>query len=136
MNDHNLILLRGVSGSGKSTIAELFVDAVIMSTDEYFMVDGVYIFDGSKLSEYHKANQERVGRVMADVDRNLNSKCTIVVHNTFTAEWEMQPYYKLAKEYLFAVHTLIAENRHQSNSIHDVPQSTIDAQRERFEVTL
>jgi hypothetical protein len=60
----------------------------------------------------------------------------IVVCNTFTQMWEMEPYFNLAKKHDWCIHTIIAENRHGSDSIHDVPADVIKSQRERFEVTL
>ena len=53
MADLNLILLRGVSGAGKSTVAGLFIDATIISTDDFFMKDGEYQFDANSLVENH-----------------------------------------------------------------------------------
>ena len=60
----------------------------------------------------------------------------IVVHNTFTADWEMDAYFDLAREHGYAVHTIIVENRHGSKNVHDVPQDVVKAQIERFSVTL
>ena len=134
MKYHNLILLRGVSGAGKSTIAELFTDAVLVSTDDYFMVDGEYVFNANNLVINHQKCQDEVESVMHDI--NKTTLCTIVVHNTFTQQWEMKAYYDLAKKYKFTVHTLIVENRHGSTSTHNVPQKSIDNQRDRFDVVL
>jgi len=141
--DFNLILLRGVSGAGKSTVAELFTDAVIISTDDYFLVNGIYSFDANSLIENHIKCQNAVEDVMkAAHDLIFESltpgplKNTIVVHNTFTKEWEMEAYFVLADKYKYTVHTLVVENRHGSESIHDVPQDKVDAQRRRFEVAL
>ena len=143
MTDRNLILLRGVSGAGKSTVAELFTDAVIISTDDYFMVNGVYKFEGKDLVINHIKCQEAVEDVMQEIIKVSSDpllpndlKSTIVVHNTFTKDWEMQPYLILADKYGYRVHTLIVENRHGSESIHDVPKPSVDAQRDRFEVIL
>jgi len=141
--DFNLILLRGVSGAGKSTVAELFTDAVIISTDDYFLVNGIYSFDAKSLIENHVKCQNAVEDVMkATHDFIFESltpgplKNTIVVHNTFTKEWEMEAYFVLADKYKYTVHTVVVENRHGSESIHNVPQDRVEAQRERFEVTL
>ena len=49
-----MFVMRGVSGSGKSTVARKLADkfdAVIASQDDYFMEDGVYHFNYLKLSE-------------------------------------------------------------------------------------
>ena len=143
MNNLNLILLRGVSGAGKSTVARLFTDAVIISTDDYFLVNGVYKFEGKDLVINHIKCQEAVEDVMQEIIKISSDpllpndpKNTIVVHNTFTKDWEMQPYLVMADKYGYMVHTLIVENRHGSGSTHEVPQSKIDAQRERFQVIL
>ena len=141
MNNLNLILLRGVSGSGKSTVAELFTDAVLMSTDDYFMIPDAeavlqYQFDANSLVINHKKCQNAVEDVMMEAYAVKDMKNTIVVHNTFTKDWEMDTYYTLAEIYGYRVHTLIVENRHGSGSTHEVPQSSIDAQRDRFEVVI
>ena len=148
MNDLNLILLRGVSGAGKSTVAELFTDAVLCSTDNYFMIpdaEGVlqYQFDANSLVINHKKCQDQVEEVMRKVESSegflddmVTVASTIVVHNTFTQEREMDAYYKLAEEHGFTIHTLIVENRHGSQSTHDVPLKSIEIQRDRFEVVI
>jgi len=60
----------------------------------------------------------------------------IVVHNTFTADWEMDAYFDLARKHGYAIHTIIVENRHGSKNVHDVPQDSIKDQIKRFSVTL
>ena len=65
-----------------------------------------------------------------------DAKHTLVIHNTFTKQWEMTPYLILAEKYGYTIHTIIVENRHESKSIHDVPQASIDAQRDRFDIVL
>ena len=143
MNELNLILLRGVSGSGKTTVAQLFTDAILISTDDYFMVNGRYQFDANSLVVNHQKCQDEVESVMQGVktsdgflDDMVTVTCTIVVHNTFTQKWEMDAYYKLAETYGFTVHTLIVENRHCSQSTHDVPLDLIEKQRDRFETVI
>ena len=140
----DLILVRGVSGAGKSTIADMlnvYLNSCF-STDDMFMVDGEYKFDPSKLGEYHDATVQKVKDVMVDRQfeigsgKDLLTPTTIVVHNTFTQEWEMKPYFELAETFGWRVHTIIVENRHGSKSIHDVPDAALKAQKERFEVIL
>ena len=140
----DLILVRGVSGAGKSTIADMlniYLNSCF-STDDMFMVDGEYKFDPSKLGEYHDATVQKVKDIMGDRQFEINTgedlltPITIVVHNTFTQEWEMKPYFELAEEFNWHVHTIIVENRHGSKSIHDVPDAALKAQKERFEVIL
>ena len=128
---NNLILVRGVSGAGKSTIAPMFKNAVLVSTDDFFLDEyGEYVFDANSLVINHQFCQIAVKMMMKDNEE------LIVVHNTFTADWEMDAYFDLAREHGYAVHTIIVENRHGSKNVHDVPQDVIKAQKERFSVTL
>jgi hypothetical protein len=60
----------------------------------------------------------------------------IVVSNTFTQEWEMEAYYKLAEDYGYVVFSLIVENRHGGINEHGVPEEALDRMRARFEVEL
>jgi plasmid replication initiation protein len=60
----------------------------------------------------------------------------IVVSNTFTQEWEMEKYYKLAEKYGYRVYSLIIENRHDGINEHNVPSDKIEQMRNRFEVKL
>ena len=142
MTDLNLILLRGVSGAGKSTVAGLFIDATIISTDDFFMKDGKYQFDANSLVENHMKCTVKAEQAMQAATKMVENtsiemvKHTLVIHNTFTKQWEMTPYLILAEKYGYTVHTLIVENRQESESIHNVPQASVDAQRDRFEVVL
>jgi len=51
-----LIIMRGLPGSGKSTKAKLFAGekGLIYSTDDFFIIDGKYIYDPTKIVEYHQ----------------------------------------------------------------------------------
>ena len=60
----------------------------------------------------------------------------IVVSNTFTQEWEMEPYFTLAKEYGYTVFTIVVENRHGGTNVHNVPEDKIEQMKNRFEVKL
>ena len=128
---NNLILVRGVSGAGKSTIAPMFKNAVLVSTDDFFLDEyGEYVFDANSLVINHQFCQLAVRMMMKDNEE------LIVVHNTFTADWEMDAYFDLARKHGYAVHTIIVENRHGSKNVHDVPKDVVKAQIERFSVTL
>ena len=60
----------------------------------------------------------------------------IVVHNTFTENWEIKPYQELAEKYGYNFYTIIIENRHGTKSIHDVPEHVISSQKDRFDIVL
>jgi len=70
------------------------------------------------------------------LDGKHKLKHVIIVHNTFTKEWEMKPYLELAEIFKYRVTTIIAENRHESESIHNVPDDVVSLQKERFDIKL
>lgn len=125
-----LFLLRGIPGSGKSTLAECLggyhVEADMFFNDD----DGNYNFDINKIKDAHSWCKNMVQEWMDEsVER-------IIVSNTFTQEWEMMAYYELAETYGYRVFSLIVENRHGGENIHNVPSEVIDNMRSRFELVL
>jgi TPP-dependent 2-oxoacid decarboxylase len=60
----------------------------------------------------------------------------IVVSNTSTQLWEMEPYLTMAEENGYTVFSLIVENRHGGDNIHGVPSESIERMKNRFEVQL
>ena len=93
-----LYIMRGLSGSGKSTLAEeLGEGGVVYSADDFFMVEGEYVFDAEGLGYAHFWNQ---GRVEEAMKQQLSP---IVADNTNVKEWEMKPYVELAVKYGYAV---------------------------------
>lgn len=133
-----LIILRGLPGSGKSSLANfIWSSGVIFEADKYFYDEnGNYNFDASKLHAAHKWCQSEVENAMKDNLMNPQFYPEIVVSNTSTTEKEMQPYIDLAKQYDYKVVSLIVENRHGNKSVHNVPDETMDKMRNRFEIKL
>ena len=138
MENKKLYIVRGLPGSGKSTFAENLVgsDFLVCEVDKYFNdKDGGYNFDFTKLKEAHKWCQDRVGNAMIlNITANLNN--VIVVSNTFTQEWEMQPYFDMAENFDYKVFSVIVENRHGGINQHGVPEDKIELMRNRFEIKL
>lgn len=129
-----LFLLRGLPGSGKSTLSKL-LGGIHIEADQYFMQDGEYKFDSSKLKLAHGYCQSQTSAWMSSDGVQVNVD-RIVVSNTFTQEWEMEPYFNLAKTHGYQVFSIIVENRHGGKNVHDCPQETIEKMRERFEILL
>ena len=73
---------------------------------------------------------------MKDSLVNDNFYREIAVSNTFTQEWEMEVYFKLAKQYGYTVFTVIVENRHGGVNQHGVPEDKIQIMKDRFEIKL
>jgi len=129
-----LFLVRGIPGSGKSTFAKE-LGGIHFETDNYFMVDGEYNFDSSKLKEAHQWCQNEVNNAMI-LNHTAKINDRIVVSNTFTQEWEMKPYFEMAKEWGYTVFSIIVENRHGGVNEHGVPEDKLEIMKNRFEVNL
>lgn len=88
-----LIVMRGVSGSGKSTVAAKIAretGGLVLSTDDFFEKDGRYEFDPRLLPQNHAKNQ---GRAQKAMEMGVSP---IIIDNTNTEAWEMKPYVQAA----------------------------------------
>jgi predicted kinase len=127
-----LIILRGIPGSGKTTVASVLQDelSTVYSADDYFMHDGVYKWDASKIGNAHAECQSNVAHAMK------NGQPKIFVANTNTTKKELEPYYRMAEEHGYKVYSLIVENRHNGQNVHNVPKDTLEKMSNRFDIML
>ncbi len=125
-----LFIVRGLPGSGKTTLAHIIANGVCSADDYFTDSEGNYNFDPSKLKAAHADCQSRVEQHMT------YGEPLVAVANTFTQEWEMEHYLNLAKEYGYMVQSIIVENRHGGENIHGVPDESITKMRNRFQVVL
>lgn len=132
--EKTLYIVRGIPGSGKSTFAKT-LGGTHFETDEFFMVDGEYKFDPTKLKEAHRWCQDSVNTAMI-LNHTAGLNNVIVVSNTFTQEWEMETYFQMADTYGYKVFSVIVENRHGGINTHGVPEDKLQAMRDRFEFKL
>lgn len=119
-----LYLIRGIPGSGKTSLAKNLTE-FYFEADQYFMKDGVYNFDVSKLKDAHAYCKQAVELAMS-----LGIK-TIAVSNPFTRLWEMNDYKDLAKEYDYDVVEIIMNNNFGND--HGVPEEKVKLMKARFE---
>lgn len=128
-----MIILRGLPGCGKSTVARaLKVPAVVCSADDFFMVGGEYHFDPSKIADAHAASQDKCHAALVKGQ-------SVIIDNTCTCRWEMEPYLQMAREHGVEVNVVDLfdgecsdEQLHERNT-HGVPLQAIQAMRERYE---
>ena len=125
-----LTICRGIPGSGKSTFAKT-LGGQHYEADMFFIdEEGNYKFDVTKIKEAHQWCQSIVKTDM------ILEYPKIVVSNTSTEEWEMEPYFTLAKEYGYTVFTIVVENRHGGVNQHGVPEEKVEQMKNRFEIKL
>lgn len=118
--------MRGLPGAGKTTwIQNNLPDAHICSADSYFLdEEGVYIFDGSLLSEAHGACLKCFAETLVVLDDETRTAPeVVVVDNTAIRAWEISPYYNLAKAYghdVKVIHVRCDPDIAHSRNIHGV----------------
>ena len=132
-----LLLVRGVSGSGKSsfvkTIAKMhFASPAYLhyEADMYFYDSlGQYNFDRNKLHKAHEWCQQKTLEALED------NRC-VVVSNTSATEAEVKTYQDIAKKAGAEFVSVVVENRHNGVSVHNVPEYVLDAQKQKFSIKL
>ena len=133
-----LIIIRGLSGSGKTTLADIICtdedSCVSISVDDYFYdEEDTYNFEAEHLKKAHEWCKQEVETCM------IQSFETVVIHNTFTRKWEVDPYLELASSHQYEVMVVSlfdsGLNDHQlmSRSPHKIPLGSIRIQRRRWE---
>ena len=133
-----LFLVRGLPGSGKTSFASaIWNEYAVCEADKFFYdKEGNYNFDPSKLKEAHTWCKNQVETRMIDHQNNQQYYPEIAVSNTFTQEWEMEDYFKLAEKYGYKVVSLIIENRHGGQNVHGVPKDKLQIMKDRFQIKL
>lgn len=140
-----IVLLRGLPGSGKSTLAKSILERTIgynpetvrkhiLSTDDFFVRNGVYDYQPQKISEAHGWNHQRAFNVMS-------KGCSpVIIDNTNTQMWEMKPYASMATDFGYILeilepdtHWCYNERELEKRNTHGVPKNTIQNMLDRYE---
>uniref|UniRef100_A0A4X2LWH1 NEDD4 binding protein 2 like 2 n=1 Tax=Vombatus ursinus TaxID=29139 RepID=A0A4X2LWH1_VOMUR len=89
-----LILLRGLPGSGKTTLSRVLLGqnrgGIVFSTDDYFRHRNGYTYNVRQLGDAHDWNQSRAKKA---IDQG---RSPVIIDNTNTQAWEMKPYVEMA----------------------------------------
>ncbi len=149
----NVIIMRGLPGSGKSTwIKQVFrnfqhgtvspqayylkeEETKIFSADSYHMVGDEYRYDPARAGEAHASClREYLSALMLLTNQtaadslNNGSAQTLIVDNTNTTVWQIAPYYAAALAFNVDVRILRVDCSFEKackRNIHKVPASTI-----------
>lgn len=129
-----VIILRGVPGNGKSTLADLLATlsngsqtAKICCADNYFIDDeGHYNYKKDEIGNAH-AYCKRQFMMALEQKTDL-----IIVANTSTRESDVNYYRNIAIENRYMCFVLTVENWHDGKNTHNVPDDVLVKMRDQL----
>lgn len=126
----NFYIVRGVSGSGKSTFSARFaalMNAPHLEADKLlYDEEGVYQWTREAVTWAHKETYNTISSLM---DENTPD---IVLSDTSARPRDLKIYLDLAKEKGYLITCLVMEKHHNNPSLHDVSEETLEKQRQRI----
>lgn len=128
-----LVIIRGIPGSGKTTMAKEICDGIIkhphFEADDFFTHSYLdeYNFSPELVKYAHQYCQLNTMKAMYEQHPK------IVVSNTFTQIWELEPYLDMAKQFGYEVDIYVCDGEYPN--VHGVPQEKVEEMKRRFEPT-
>lgn len=131
----SLIILRGLPGAGKTTLANALSEEgkwPIFSIDSYFTnpETNEYTF---KFDENHLAYKSCQTNTEIAMQQKVQK---IFLDNTFTLDWEIEPYFKLASTYNYRIFVVTVENYHKGKNNHAISEEQMIKMAQKYKVTL
>jgi predicted kinase len=133
--DKKLIIMRGLSGSGKSGAAKRFVgNGTICSTDDFFIENGIYVFGEKNVSKFHYFNflssvrsmQKGISPIIIDNTNVIAEHCMNYAESGKTYDYDIivvEP----DTDWAFDIEELMKRNTHC------VPRETLIEMLEQYE---
>ncbi len=137
-SENYLVLVRGLSASGKTTFADIICgeseNRVSICKDDFFYDEsGNYTFDPEQLKAAHEWCRQETETCLSQ------GFGVVVVHNTFTRRWEVEPYLEIAARHKYRVIVTslydsgLTDIALSTRSDHGVDTRNVRQQRRRWE---
>ena len=125
LSNVRLVIVRGAPGSGKTAFAKSLEGFSLVGADQYFTDEhGVYQFERDKLHDAH-------AWCFNMADALLESGNRVVVSNTFTRTWEIEPYIVLSEEHDIKVKVFHCTG--DFGNTHNVPEDAVERMKANYE---
>ena len=126
MNKQKITLIRGIPGSGKTTLA-LEMDAALVEADQFFVhKDGKYHHDRRFIKDAH-------GWCQLEMKRLLLAGDDVVIANTFIKKWEIVGYLKAVQSLGLDLDIEVLEAKGEYANVHGVPEDIVCRMKRQFE---
>ena len=136
MKNKNIVfILRGLPGSGKSIVANKLAESskssIIHSTDDYHIKNNEYVFDGSRVKEYHRMNLEA-----------FTTSCEqgteiVVCDNTNVLRNHYKEYKEVAEKNNYIVIIIVVDEFRvkecKKREKHDIPLKILEDMKKQFQ---
>ena len=122
--NNEMLIIRGLPGSGKSTMAKGWKDYVHLEADMWHEIGGIYIFSVGQLNNAHKWCQ-------LNVEKAIREGRNVVVSNTFCTHKEIAPYFDMAERYEVPYRILCASGEWEN--VHSVPEEVLESMRKKWQ---
>lgn len=119
-----IYIIRGIPGSGKTTLAKT-LSPIVIEADDYMMNNGKYEYSKDKVIMAHNKCRRQVERHLRNGDP------IIAVANTFIKREQYKPYIELAKKYGYSPILKTCNGNYEN--VHEVPQETVEKMKQKFE---
>ena len=127
MPKQELILVRGVSGSGKSTyVKKNFPTYKHFEADMYhYDKNGVYVWKPENLAIAHKWCQDQVRQALTD-------GYNVVVSNTSTTRKEVQTYVDIVNDLGLVIDCRVIRMTTRFQNVHNVPDEKVAQMQQKL----